>query len=307
MNRRNLPLSQLRAFEAAGRLGSFKAAASELGLTQSAVSHHIRSLEETIGTRLFLRNSKTIALTPEGMIILEASSSALDALSEAISNAKYLTSGLATVHKIHLAVAPSFATRWLLPRIQKFQRRFPNVQVNITAALSASQGEQADFDAAIVYDRDLKVDDERRTLIFREMALPVCAPSLLHNKKIKLSLEDIERFNVILNSPDPWDWMHWAAEVGIDPRKLNSRIVFDNDDLAIQSALAARGIALPELRFIEEDIYARRLVAPFDAPPVSLGAYYFLRYSDRRYLDELKNWLCTEAGAFKFQAIEQYL
>jgi LysR family glycine cleavage system transcriptional activator len=307
MNRRNLPLSQLRAFEAAGRLGSFKAAALELGLTQSAVSHHIRSLEKIIGARLFLRNGKTIALTPEGMIVLEASSGALDSLSEAISNAKKLTSGSAAAYQINLAVAPSFATRWLLPRIQKFQRHFPNVQVNITAAMSASHGEQADFDAAIIYDRDIKLDDDRRTLLFREMALPVCAPSLLPNKKTKLSLDDIERFNVILNSPDPWDWIYWASEVHIDSAKLHSRIVFDNDDLAIQSALAARGLALPELRFIEDDIYARRLVAPFDVAPVPLGAYYFLKYSHRRYLDELQNWLCTEAGSFKFQAIEQHL
>lgn len=307
IDRRRLPLSQLRAFEAAGRLGSFKDAAAELSLTQSAVSHHVRSLQELIGVRLFHRVGKTTTLTPEGIMLLEASSGAFDCLSDAVMAAQRRTSDKTAKYQVNLAVAPSFATRWLLPRIQKFQRRFPDVQVNITAAMSVSQGNGSDFDAAIIYDRQLATLEEASTLVFRELAIPVCAPSLVPKRKGKVSPDEIDHFNIILNATDPWDWVHWCNEVGVDPIKLHSKIVFDNDDLAIQSALAAHGIALPELRFIEGEIYNRRLVAPFDVRPVQLGGYHFIKYADRPFLDDLHIWLRDEARNFKFETIKQYL
>ncbi|MCG8159011.1 LysR family transcriptional regulator [Brenneria goodwinii] len=298
IDKRKLPLSQLRAFEAAGRLGGFKAAAIELGLTQSAVSHHVRFLEETIGRSLFVRGAKSVQLTAEGLSLLQTTSAALDSLTGALNMIAAAPPDQMT-HELTLAVPPSFATRWLLPRINRFQRQYPFVQVNIVATMAASQEIAKGFDAAIIYDPTLPGEGAPIELeIFREITTPVCSPSLIGTKDRGLPASRISEFEIIFNTSDPWDWNRWCDHAGINQLSLHSRIAFDNDDLAIQSALACRGIVLPELRFIEQDILERRLVIPFSVPPVELGSYRFVPYSKNEFMDCFYRWLQIEVADF---------
>ena len=251
-----VPMSLLRAFEAAGRCGSFRAAAAELGLTPSAVSHAIRKLEDLLGARLFRRQARTIALTTEGQTLIRHVGGAFDLLRHGMEAVSTRAPRLLRLH-----VAPSFATQWLAPRLQRFLEANPKVEVRIAANTDYAEFSEGAFDADIVYAAAPTAQARPglvRISLGEETVVPLCAPALaarIRRPADLLAETLIHSDNKVLRWPD------WFAANGLSmPAPHGLR--FDRSFLAISMAADGLGVALESTRLAERELASGRLVAP---------------------------------------------
>lgn len=261
---KTIPLSMLRAFEAAGRSGSFRAAAVELSLTPSAVSHAIRKLEDQLGVQLFRRQARAIELTVEGQTLMRHAGEAFDTLRcgmEAVSTR--------APRLLRLHVAPSFATQWLAPRLQQFLAANPNVEVRIAASTDYARFSDGTFDADIVYAAATNarvMPGVVRVSLGEETVVPLCAPAVASRIRRPADLLGetlIHSDNKMLRWPD---W--FAANHLHTPTPHGLR--FDRSFLAISMAADGLGVALESTRLAEREIAGGRLVAPLQGRSVDL-------------------------------------
>lgn len=264
--------SLLRTFEAAGRTGSFRVAAAELSLSPSAVSHAIRKLEDLLGVRLFQRQGKGIDLTPEGQTLLRHVGEAFDTLRRGMEAVSTRTPRLLRLH-----VAPSFATQWLAPRLQRFLAANPGVEVRIAASTDYARFDEDTFDADIVYAAapNARVKPGLvRVSLGEETVVPLCAPSLaarIRNPVDLLHETLIHSDNKMLRWPD---W--FAANRLSTPAPHGLR--FDRSFLAVSMAADGLGVALESTRLAEREIAGHRLVEPLKGRSVDLHytAHFFV-------------------------------
>jgi LysR family glycine cleavage system transcriptional activator len=293
-------LNALKVFWAAARHGSFVKAATELHVTASAVSLQIRQLEDELGLKLFERTPKGLALTAAGSRVLPDVSSAFEKLRTTFSTLNEAEAGGAM---LTISAAPSFAAKWLLPRLNRFLGAHPEIEVSIKATVELADFERGEADLGIRYGRGGYPDLETE-LLMREMVFPVCSPELLRAQKKTPTADFLNDVNLLhddsadQNEALPgWKmWLRAAAIDGVDWRKGPR---FNQTVLAIEAAAAGLGVALAPAVLVEGDLAGGRLVR-LDTAELSEPFAYYLVYpqekAERSTVKAFRAWLLAELG-----------
>lgn len=246
-------LTMLRSFEAAARLGSLKAAADELALSASAISHSVRKLEDVLGTTLFERAGRGVRPTLEGRALLARLSAGFDEIRRGVEDV-----GLRDPAPLRLHSAPSFAALWLVPRLKEFTERNPNVDLRLAADTDYARFVTDEFDLDIVYG-PIQVDGVITIPLGEEEVTPLCAPELAAGIR---EADDLVRLPLIQSEQKQVRWDDWLRLNGVT-RPLNRSLRFDRSFLALSAAANGLGVALESMRLAESDLASGALVAPF--------------------------------------------
>ncbi|PZR46810.1 LysR substrate-binding domain-containing protein [Paraburkholderia fungorum] len=255
--RRKIPSnSALMAFEAAARHGSFARAAEELALTEGAVSRQIGRLEAFVGVALFERVGNRVRLAPNGTRYAAQVREILDRLER---DSLYLMGQPIEGASIDIAAIPTFATRWLIPRLKRFQDRHPHITVHIAERMDPFILAGSGFDAAIHFEHPAWAGMHLHRLL-EEVLVPVCSPALLANAGANLSLDELPRLHRRQN-PDAWQL--YAQEAGIVLTNSAVGARYDLHSMLIEAALAGLGVALVPRLYVGAELEQGRLVAPW--------------------------------------------
>jgi LysR family glycine cleavage system transcriptional activator len=268
MARRLPPLNSLKCFEAAGRLLSFTAAANELNVTQAAISHQIKVIEEYLGVSLFNRYPRRLSLTEQGKTLLPEVTEAFDRVSQAVAVINH--EQFSNVLSVRLA--PSFAAKWLSPRLKYFWLQYPEIDLRLFHAHNAVDFEREEIDIAVTYGKG----DWPGVVVDKLLGLdffPVCAPSFLHNDKPLNHIGNL-RYYALLHDANYECWRDWLKLAGIDDIDADRGTVIDDTNVLIQAAIDGQGVALGSTTFVEDLLESGRLVKPFDINLVNEFAYY---------------------------------
>jgi LysR family glycine cleavage system transcriptional activator len=294
MRRKLPPLNALRAFEASGRYSSFTGAAKELLVTQGAVSRHVSLLEDWLGVKLFLRTSRGIELTRKGESYIRALSNAFDQIDDATREVRDEADGAV----LRLKLPPTFAMRWLVPRLTRFHRQHPKIAIQIVTSHEPANFRLEDVDVS-VHSHPYPPEGQGHRRLFREVLMPVCSPALLVSGPALAEPKDLARHTLLSSRNRPMDWSRWLVEAGQPELDTSGRIDFDNAALAYQAAIDNLGVMIAVRELVEDDLRSGRLVAPFDLQVTTPGAYY-LAYSQAAakspQLTAFEAWLMEEAG-----------
>jgi len=248
-----VPISTLRVFEAAARWQSFHAAASELSLTASAVSHSIRKMEETLGVVLFERIGRGVSLSSEGQTLMGYTERGFDELQRGLEAVSSRAPRLLRLHS-----GPSFAAQWLAPRLARFFVQCPDVEVRLSAGVEYARFDTGEFDADIMY--GLPRQEGLVVLPLKEETVtPLCAPHIAETIE---SPTDLLRHPLIQSDNKQVRWPAWFALNGIAVPSTSRGLRFDRSFLAIAVAADGLGIALESTLLAEREISRGRLVAP---------------------------------------------
>ena len=282
------PMSALRAFEAAARTGSLTRAAEALHVTHGAISHQIKALEADLGVRLVERAGRGMRLTDEGERLAGRVRAALTDLSDAIRE----VSERANPRQLRVSVMPSFAARWLLPRIGSFMAAHPQVDLDVRASASLADFRRDDVDIAIRYGSGnypgLTVEH-----LMDDIYFPVCSPNIGGGPPARPA--DLARY-VLLRS-DYESWQPWFAAAGLDWPQPTRGPIFNDDSHVIQAAIEGRGIALARTSLIGNDLANGVLVRLFQATVTAPTRYYLVYPPSRAGLPKLQQfgaWLKAE-------------
>jgi LysR family glycine cleavage system transcriptional activator len=263
-------LNGLRAFEAAARHLSFTNAASELNVTQTAISHQIRRLEEELGIRLFVRQNRALALTPEAREYLPGIRAAFNDLRLATDRLLRKDND----HVLTVSTLASLAAKWLLPRLSAFQEAQPGVDVHITTSTSLVDFKKGDVDAAIRYGRG-QWPGLRADWLMADQLFPVCSPALLTGNKPLRCPEDLANHVLLHSTNNEDDWRLWLTAAGL-PTDLSKQhgVSFDLIFMVVQAAIDGLGVAIGRTSYVQDDIAKGRLVVPFKITlPADAGFY----------------------------------
>jgi LysR family glycine cleavage system transcriptional activator len=288
-------LNALRAFWAAARHRSFAAAADELHVTASAVSLQIRQLEEELDFKLFERTPKGLVLTPQGARLLPGITQAFEHLKGTIAA---IDDGAPGAGSLSISVAPSFATKWLLPRLGGFLDRNPDVQVDVKANIELTDFARDEVDLAIRYGSGtypgLTVE-----LLLEDRMFPVCSPELLmrygqrNPARVFSEAPLLHDVSVDRDPADP-SWKMWLKASGLEEIDWRKGPRFNQTALALDAALAGLGIALAPAALVATDLAAGRLVRLANEEWKGGFAYYLVHPADKAGLPALqrfKSWL----------------
>jgi DNA-binding transcriptional LysR family regulator len=248
----HVSLPAVRAFEAAARRGSFRAAAAELNLSPSAVSHAIVKLEKTLGVTLFERNGRSMALTINGETLMHHVRNAFDELRRGLESVSAQGPQLLRVHS-----APSFAAAWLTPRLPAFLLQHPGIELRLAAGTDYTRFTGDDFDVDIVYG-PVRGDGLATIDLPEETVTPLCSPALARSIT---SPADLLRANLIHSDNKQVRWNHWFSINGMSAPAPQG-IRFDRSFLALAAASDGLGVVLESTMLAEREILAGRLVAP---------------------------------------------
>jgi LysR family glycine cleavage system transcriptional activator len=285
MSARLPSLNGLRAFEAAARHLSFTQAASELNVTQTAISHQIRRLEEELGTRLFIRQNRALELTPEARDYLPGVRAAFNDLRLATDRLLRKEDG----HVLTVSTLASLAAKWLLPRLSAFQEAHPGIDVRITTSTSLVDFQRDNVDAGIRY--GLMADE----------LFPVCSPALVNGNKPLQCPQDLKD-HVLLHTSNTNsdDWRLWLTAAGL-PTDISKQpgVTFDLMFMTVQAAIDGIGVAVGRTSYVQDDIAKGRLVVPFKiALPADAGFYLVSpeARADSPKLHAFRQWLVASAS-----------
>ncbi len=297
MTRRLPPLNALRAFEAAARHLSFTKAAEELYVTQAAVSHQVKALEETLGIQLFRRFNRRLMLTDAGQAYLPALTESLDQIEAATRRLRAEDEA----GPLKVTVANSVAAKWLLPRLPGFHRRHPEIDVVVSASDSVVDFTRDDFDMGIRFGRGeypgLRVD-----LLMRDRVFPVCSPELLVGPHPLSTPADLKHHTLLHEQAAPGEipgWREWLRAVGLSGINPDRGPVYSHASLVLQAAMDGQGVALARDSLAALDLEARRLVQPFGPTLPSSFSCFLVSLpasADRPKVKAFRDWLFDEAG-----------
>jgi LysR family transcriptional regulator, glycine cleavage system transcriptional activator len=288
-------LNGLRAFEAAARHLSFTQAASELNVTQTAISHQIKRLEQELGVRLFVRQNRALALTPQARDYLPGIRAAFNDLRLATDRLLRKDDD----HVLTVSTLASLAAKWLLPRLSAFQEAHHGIDVRITTSTSLVDFQRDKVDAAIRYGRG-QWPGLRADWLMADELFPVCSPALLKGKKPLRSPDDLKD-HVLLHTSnansDDWRLWLWAAGLPADISRQPG-VTFDLIFMTVQAAIDGIGIAMGRTAYVQEDIAKGRLVVPFKITLPTDAGFYLVSPSGRADSPKLaafRQWLVTSA------------
>jgi len=303
MARRLPPLNALRAFEAAARHLSFAKAAEELSVTPAAVSQQIRSLEASLGVKLFRR-------LPRSVVITEAGQAGLVALREGferIAEAAELFRAQASDNTLVVSVVPPFAAKWLVPRLDRFQCRHPDIEVRVDASSRLVDFAREEVDVAIRYGAGHYPGlVTRRLTRGTEVVFPVCSPRLLDGPHPLRRPDDL-RWHTLIHTDwrgqeDAWpNWRTWLMAAGVTDVDTSRGPRFNSGTLAVQAAVQGQGVALGNQFLAAPELAEDRLVKPFglsvEAP--AHFAHYLVcprAAEDKPKVAAFCRWVLAEAG-----------
>jgi len=299
MARKLPPLNALRAFESAARHLSFTRAAGELFVTQAAVSHQVKSLEEHLGLTLFKRLNRALMLTDEGQRYFPEVRDALDKISAAtLSLQKSDTSGVLTV-----SVMPSFASLWLVPRINVFSQLYPDIDVRIAADDARVDFNHDDVDCAVRYGLG-KWEGIYKEKFMEEDVFPVCSPYYLEKHPSISEPEGLKGHNLIHDyavysqAEAHLTWEYWLKQGNIKGVDHTRGPKFSHTHMVMQACIAGEGIALGRSAMIQSELDSGRLVRLFDFSVTSEVAYYFVcpeNAIERFKIKAFRDWLLSES------------
>ncbi len=293
--RRRLPsLLAVRYFEAAGRLLSFTAAANELNVTQAAVSHQVRLIEDEVGCRLFNRLHQRVELTPEGKQFLETVSECFDRISETFAE----VSGQKNVEQIYLSVTPYMASRFILPQLEDFLTVEKNCEIIFHLTMDARGENDGKVDMKIFFTTKPEKNSQIEFLFMDEL-VPVCSPKLLAASKTNDPVELLTSARIGHEFSYRW-WVDWAKRTGIDPNLVERGNIFDDPSALEQSAIYGRTMILGSKRFLHDRIEAGEIALPFGEEN-ALKIYYYLQIppsKERRSTRIFRNWIIEQSTRF---------
>jgi LysR family glycine cleavage system transcriptional activator len=283
----------LRAFEAAARHLSFTNAAAELNVTQTAISHQIKRLEEELGIRLFVRQNRALTLTPEAKEYLPGIRAAFNDLRLATDRLKRRDND----HVLTVSTLASLAAKWLSPRLSAFQEAHPGIDVRITTSMGLVDFRSGDVDAAIRYGRG-QWPGVRADWLMADQLFPVCSPALLSGDKPLRSPEDLAH-HVLLHSINEDDWRLWLTAAGL-PADISKQhgVTFDLILMVVQAAIDGIGVAIGRTSYVQDDIAKGRLVVPFNITLPADAGFYLVSpagKTDSPNLAAFRQWLIASA------------
>ncbi|WP_339716567.1 transcriptional regulator GcvA [uncultured Sneathiella sp.] len=301
------PLKALRSFEAAARHLSFSKAAEELFVTPAAVSHQVKALEDWLGVILFKRLNRAVILTNEGQNYVMGVRNGLEIIGAATEKIMLQDASGA----LHVDTLPSFAARWLLPRLSRFREVHPDIDVRLSASDHLTDFNREDVDVVIRYGHGHYPGLRVNKLLTEELMFPVCSPNLLEGKHPLRHPNDL-KYHTLLHDDMRIDWQAWlamAGVTGVDPKKGPS---FNDSSMLLTAAMEGQGVALGRSTLAADDLMAGRLVQPFNIQPMQADhAYYIVspeEAADRPRIAAFREWIMEEAsvnsGRFKSR-IEQ--
>lgn len=288
-------LNALRAFEATARHLSFTKASQELCVTQGTLSHHVAALEAALGAKLFHRYHRAIELTPKGEVLFRRLHEAFDIIQDGIE--MIADSGGSGTLRIKLP--PTFAIRWLVPRLATLHAADPTLDVQITTSHKPVDFAREDIDVAI-YSGDDPPRDVVCKRLFGEVLTPVCNPGLPGTPEDSSDFDMLKQCTLLCSLHRSKDWPMWIEAAGISGLDGNNGLKFENSSLAYQAALDKLGIALAQIALVQDDLNSGRLVRPFDLTVETDNAYYLLypsRSRNKPTVRAFENWLTVQCAA----------
>ena len=294
-------LASLRFFEAAARLLSFSRAAAELNVTQGAVSHQIKYLEESLGCKLFYRLPKQVKLTEQGEQFGNIVKRALKDLDE---GAEATVASTRSMINVRLRAGPSFALRWLVPRLGKLYALRPDIKLHVIGAYGYFDPVHRDFDLAVEFLQG-PVAALHTEVLLEEYLTPVCSPEYLAKHQFLKTPADLGRCT-LLHDGDAWasatedaEWRVWLSEAGALEVDSNQGQFFSLANMAIEAALTHQGVAMGRLSLIKELLESERLVTPFNQRvkcPSSYCLVYPTELASRPGVRAVVEWLREEVA-----------
>jgi LysR family transcriptional regulator, glycine cleavage system transcriptional activator len=297
------PLNAVKAFEAAARLGSFTRAAQELNVTHGAVSRQVLLLEDWLRTPLFRRTGRSAVPTRAGADLLADVGPALDRLA---SVAARIQNRAPADGSLHVSALPTFAMRWLIPRLPEFQRDHPGLDLQIVTASTPEEQFRMDADAVITGPSRQPGWIARRFL--GEARLPVLSPDLMKTCPLRTAV-DLKDHTLLHSATLRAAWPRWLAAANVPDLTPARDQVFEHFYFAIQAALEGLGVLMGPLALIVDELRAGRLLAPIREPATRTRGYFlFVREtsSDAHAIATLREWLIS-AGAVTESAFPGYL
>lgn len=285
-------LSALAAFEAAARHGSFTRVAEELNLTQGAVSRQIALLEQNLGLKLFERVKKRVSLTPAGGAYAAEVRDGLSRLAAATLSAMAFRGGAGL---LHLAILPTFGTRWLIPRLPRFTEAHPGVTINFSTKLVPFDFAHDAADAAIHFGLPVWPGARLHRLMGEEV-VPVAAPALVARAGLK-EAADLLRQPLLQQSTRPRAWANWLEQQGLPPERALMGPRFEQFAMVAQAAVAGLGVAIVPRILVEEELRSGALVIPVDRPVRGSEGYYLVYPEAKASLPAVvafRDWLVGE-------------
>ncbi|CDL79034.1 MULTISPECIES: transcriptional regulator GcvA [Xenorhabdus] len=295
MSKRLPPLNALRVFDAAARHLSFTKAAEELFVTQAAVSHQMKSLEDFLGLKLFRRRNRSLLLTEDGQSYYLDIKEIFTAINEATRKLQARSAkGALTV-----SLSPSFAIQWLVPRLSGFNQSFPGIDVRIQAVDREEDKLADDVDVAIFYGRG-NWPGLRTDRLYPEYLLPVCSPSLLMGERPLKTPADLAN-HTLLHDSSRRDWQAYVRQLDIQQLiNVQQGPIFSHSAMVIQAAVHGQGIALANNVMAQNEIDAGRLVCPFNDVLVSKNAFYLVCHDNQAELGKIaafRKWILAQAAS----------
>ncbi len=253
------PLNALRAFEAAARHGGFIGAADELFVTRGAISRHVKLLEDHLGVTLFRRNHRGVELTTAGHKLLPVLSDAFETIAREAGRIAD------TGTDLRIICPPTLSIRWLLPRLEQFRQKHPDIRVNVTTCFYGEKGfDESEFDLGIsIENKPGRAKDIMVMPFFPMIIAPACAPGLLNQGAGLSKPEDIRNFKLLHENPSREDWGTWVRAFGIGEIDPTGGDIFPNLDMAVKAAGMGVGLVMADLYLCREELELGTLVLPF--------------------------------------------
>lgn len=288
---KRIPVGPLRAFDVAARTLNLSAAAEEMNVTHAAVSRQVKQLEQRLGVRLFERLPRGLKLTAHGALLAEGTRQAFDRLASAIED----VSTPAVRRKLTISTFASLSARWLMPRVQSFAERFPDVDLQVVTSTRLVDFAREDVDIAIRFGSG-NYPGLHVLPLFEPRDIAVCAPSLLKKRKLE-SIADLKHFP-LLHDDSYASWERWLAAAGAKGVNARRGVICGDRNSMLQAALAGQGVAITSAVFAADELDAGRLVRVFSDEIRSEFAIYAVCLP-RRLTDPLiagtLEWLACEA------------
>lgn len=295
--RRKLPSTQsLICFEAAARHASFTKAAQELALTQGAVSRQVAALEDMLGVALFKRGQHGMQLTPSGHSYARQVCARLDSLER---DALDLMGNQGQSESLTLAVVPTFASQWLIPRLPSFTQKFPQNQVHIETRTRPFMFSDTGMDAALYAGTPAQVSQwagTEATKLFDEEVVPVCSPALLRKNK-PMTPEQLMQLPLLQQSTRPEAWRQWFDAQGVEAPRAMAGSRYELFSMQVAAARSGLGVSLMPTLFISAELKSGELVVACKRPMTGLRAYYLIEPQvdqPREILRQFKAWLVEQ-------------
>jgi len=280
----------LRTFEAVGRHLSFTRAAEELSVTQSAVSQHVSQLEARLGRTLVARRGRAVGLTPDGETLHAACRRGFALIDSALER----IGADGGAHRLRIKVPPTFAMKWLMPRLPRFQVLHPQLELGLSTSVQPADFEAENVDVSVVRAAE-RVRGLHAVPVLVERMLLVCSPRLWGRRRARLASLDGMTMLHTVNRRDDWD--AWLRQAGGQHVRRGAQLEFDVSLLVHQAAVEGLGVAVVQPELVEDELASGRLIAPFDVIYPTGRTFYIVCPESRRDVPAVARFLDWVARA----------